>query len=238
MQYRKTQSSDRDLVTFGLDSGDMGFMTRVQVSSPEDAALGLRERKKLRTQMELQDAALRLFAERGFDHVTADDIAAAVEVSKTTFYRYFESKEDVLLGDPAEGIAKMRNALAARPADEPVIDAVCNAVKDLAQQYAIDREKALLRRRLGQVTPSVAARNLERQAAWEQTVADFVLAREHDLPNPELMARVIAANIMATTRTTVEYWLDSDGTAPIADLIDDALAVFTVAVPKTGDARA
>lgn len=209
----------------------MGFVSRVPVAGTEDATLSLRERKKLRTQTELQDAALALFAEHGFDHVTADDIAAAVEVSKTTFYRYFESKEDVLLGDPAEGIAKMRGALAARPADEPVIDAVCNAVKDLAQQYAIDRETAQLRRRIGQATPSVAARNLERQAAWEQTVVDFVLAREHDLPNPELMARVIAASILATTRTTVEYWLDSDGSQPIAKLIDDALAVFTIAVP-------
>lgn len=208
-------------------------MARTPAVPAGEHPLGLRERKKLRTQQDLQDAALALFAERGFDQVTADDIAAAVEVSKTTFYRYFESKEDVLLGDPAEGIAKMRDALAARPADEPVVDAVCNAVKQLAQQYVIDREVALLRRRIGQATPSVAARNLERQAAWEQTVVDFVLAREHGLPKPDLMARVIAASILATTRTTVEYWLDSDGSEAIADLIDAALAVFTI-IPGTG----
>src|SRR5215203_7422148 len=90
--------------------------------------LGLRERKKLRTEADLRAATLRLAIERGFDHVTIDDIAAEVEVSKTTFYRYFESKEDALLGKSTEKADGLARALAAQPDHLPALAAVRAAV--------------------------------------------------------------------------------------------------------------
>src|SRR3981081_1060809 len=101
-------------------------------------AQGPRERKKLRTQQQLQQAALELFLKHGFDNVTTDDIAAAVEVSKTTFYRYFESKEDVLLGNFAERVAEIRQSFENRPLDEPVFDAVRHAISSLVNHYDCD----------------------------------------------------------------------------------------------------
>src|ERR1700736_5461763 len=111
-------------------------------------ALGLRERKKLRTEQQLQQAALELFLEHGFDNVTTDDIAAAVEVSKTTFYRYFESKEDVLLGNTAERLASVRQALEDRPIDEPVMVAVRHAMTSVVSQYDQAPGAALLKARV------------------------------------------------------------------------------------------
>jgi AcrR family transcriptional regulator len=193
--------------------------------------LGLRERKKLRTQHQLKQAALDLFLEHGFDNVTTDDIAAAVEVSKTTFYRYFDSKEDVLLGNPEERLAAVRLALEQRPIDEPVLAAVRHAMTTMVSEY--DRDSALLKARVIRDSPSVMARNLEQQAAWEHVLAEFVCSRLPDSPKRELQSRVIAANVIASLRATVDYWLDTQGRDELADLVDDVLGTLIQPTPAT-----
>jgi AcrR family transcriptional regulator len=189
--------------------------------------LGLRERKKLRTHQQLQQAALELFLEHGFDNVTTDDIAAAVEVSKTTFYRYFESKEDVLLGNSAERLTSIRQAFDQRPIDEPVLAAVRHAMTSLVSQYDQARDTTLLKGRVMRSSASLRARNLEQQAAWESVVADFVRSRLPDSSERELHSRVIAANVIASLRATVDYWLDTEGRDQLAGLVDDVLGTLT-----------
>jgi AcrR family transcriptional regulator len=186
-------------------------------------AVGLRERKKLRTVQQLRQAALELFVARGFDNVTTDDIAAAVDVSKTTFYRYFESKEDVLLGNTAERLAAIRQAFEDRPADEPVLVTVRHAITSLVSHYDQTRDAALLKARVMRDSPSVRARNLEQQAAWESVVADFVRSRIPESSERELRSRVIAATVIASLRATVDYWVDTEGRDQLAGLVDDVL---------------
>ena len=91
---------------------------------PVDTSVGLRERKKLRTRADLSDAAFRLFAERGFDETTIEDIVEQVEVSPRTFFRYFDSKEDVVIGFFDDLGLELRAMLAARPPEEPSFTAL------------------------------------------------------------------------------------------------------------------
>ncbi|HEV8683242.1 MAG TPA: TetR family transcriptional regulator, partial [Actinomycetota bacterium] len=97
--------------------------------------VGLRERKKLRTRAQLTDAALRLFTERGFDGTTIDDIVEAVEVSPRTFFRYFDSKEDVVIGFFDDMGEELRAMLAARPQREPPFTAVRRSLGSLIGLY-------------------------------------------------------------------------------------------------------
>src|SRR6476620_11232243 len=91
------------------------------VEIDEDGPLGLRERKKAMTRLALEDAALELFATKGFDNTTVDEIADACNVSRRTFFRYFATKEDIFSGDKDEHDTQMFEMIAARPADEPAL---------------------------------------------------------------------------------------------------------------------
>lgn len=85
---------------------------------------GLRERKKAETRAALSDAALRLAVERGIDAVTADAIADAAGVSVRTFHNYFASKDEAILEPFRDVLGRAVDALRARPADEPILDAL------------------------------------------------------------------------------------------------------------------
>src|SRR4029450_2504217 len=102
---------------------------------PVDTPIGLRERKKLRTRAELSDAAFRLLAERGFDETTIEDIVEQVEVSPRTFFRYFDSKEDVVIGFFDDLGLELRSMLAARPPEEASFTALRGALGSLIDLY-------------------------------------------------------------------------------------------------------
>src|ERR1700746_2900542 len=114
----------------------------------ERSRTGLGESRRRLTAAELEAAALRLFGERGFDAVTVDDIAAEADVSRRTFFRYFASKEDVLLADHIVQLKRLREARAARPADEPVLTALRNALLSMTGDFEDRKEMVILRGRI------------------------------------------------------------------------------------------
>jgi len=187
--------------------------------------VGLREQKKRQTQRELQRAALDLVAARGFDHVTIDDIAAAADVSKTTFYRYFATKEDVLLGNRAEKLELLRIVLAAQPADAPPLEAVRAAVREVAQQYQHDRRQLLALAKITRVTPSVAARTLEYDATSEDLLREYFARHDPDGAT-SLRPWLRAARVVATLRAARDYWLMQRAAVALPDVVDDALGIL------------
>lgn len=135
---------------------------------------GLRERHRQRTHNQLEEIALRLFDERGYDAVTIDDIAAAADVSRRTFFRYFSGKEEVLFADQPERAEQLRRALAARPRHEPPLTALRNALMSLSAEYELDREKLLRRARIMAGTPALLARSQAQQRTGEQIVGELM----------------------------------------------------------------
>jgi AcrR family transcriptional regulator len=167
---------------------------------------GLRERKKIQTRLALARAAMSLFEERGYDATTVDDIAAAANVSRRTFFRYFPSKEDVFIVDPGGKLEALHVALAHGPADEPTIAALRRGVTALVSTY-FEPDLVRAEARVAYREPAVAAAALAYQVRWEESLArevavDLGVDVDRD-PRP----RIVAHTTVAVLRAGVAAWL-------------------------------
>ncbi|HVT78292.1 MAG TPA: TetR family transcriptional regulator, partial [Acidimicrobiales bacterium] len=131
---------------------------------------GLRERKKEQTRDAMFHAALSLFAARGFDHVTVEEIAAACDVSPRTFFRYFASKEDVLFAEGDSVCARLVSLIGQQDTKLTAFEALEAGMLDVASDYAGQREMLELRRAVVEQTPSLRTRSAERQQGWEAEI--------------------------------------------------------------------
>jgi AcrR family transcriptional regulator len=196
---------------------------------------GLRERHRKRTAADLEEAALRLFGERGFDAVTIDDIAAAADVSRRTFFRYFASKEDVILSDHPKRLDELQAALDRRPADEPALAALRHAVMSLADTYSGARDHMLRRFSLMTATPALEARSLCLQRNWETSVTEMLAGRMGVDPAADLRPGVVAATTMAAMRVATAHWLANGGRGELPVIVAAALDLLDGGLQAAGD---
>ena len=180
---------------------------------------GLRERKKQQRRAAIQAEALRLFAEQGYDATTCEQIAAGADVSPATFFRYFTTKEDVVLQDDYDAL--LTASLHERPLDEPPVVAVRRALASaFAQLYLTDEDPIRARTQLILSVPALRARMYEQVRDAETTLAGELGARSGTDPG-DLRVRVVAAALAAALTTAVESWAKQGGELPVR--IDEAL---------------
>ncbi|GAB3384359.1 TetR/AcrR family transcriptional regulator [Amycolatopsis echigonensis] len=173
------------------------------------APLGLRERKKRAARRALADAALRIALERGLDQLRVEDIASEVGVSPRTFNNYFSSKEEAVCAFIVERQERVREALLARPADEPLWDAVVNAsLTRFAEEDRPNRED-VRRVRAMMKNGGLFGEMLRAYATVERVLADAIAERAGDHANP-LHARLMAGIVQNASRIAFETWLNSD----------------------------
>lgn len=180
---------------------------------PEAADPGLRERKKRRTRAALVDAALRLFAERGYDRTTVADIAAEADVSPRTFFAYFRTKDDVLFVDTDDRIATFRTVLAqAAPGDRP-IDVLRRACEQILAAGLLDVDHGPVAAKLSLMMnhPGLQASALRRALAAERALTDGLRAEFPDV-DPREHAALVGAALGALI--TVALRAAADGTPP------------------------
>ena len=187
--------------------------------------LGRRERKKLATRQALSEAAMRLVLERGFDHVTVETISEAADVSTRTFFNYFSSKEEAVLGD-APDPAAVRQAILERPATEAPLEAACNVLRGLALELSQRREEMLLREQLVYRHPTLFAKHLSAYAGFEHALGDAIAERLGRFGGDadELYPRVVAAAVTAATKAAVQHWMQDAGRVPLSDVVASAFA--------------
>jgi AcrR family transcriptional regulator len=185
---------------------------------------GRRERKKLATRQALQDVALWLVAERGLDQVTVEDISEAADVATRTFFNYFSSKEEALLGNLPEKVATVQRMVVDRPAGETPLEAVCQVLRIMTLRLAERREERLLRQQVTERHPGLLARQLGEYASFEQALAAAVAERLGAGRADALYCRVVAAVAVAAARSAVSTWMAGKGRRPLAGMVDAAFA--------------
>jgi len=188
---------------------------------------GLRERKKRETRLALARAAVRLFEERGYGATTVDDIAAAANVSRRTFFRYFAGKDEVLIVDPAGKLEALHVALADGPPDEPTIAALRRGIRALAAAY-YDPELVRAEARLSDLEPVMAAAALAYQVRWEEALAREVATDLGVDIDADPRPRIVAHAVVAILRAAVATWLAAGAEG---DPVDAVVATFDRSVP-------
>jgi AcrR family transcriptional regulator len=169
--------------------------------------VGRRDRKKNETRQALRDAAHRLFAEKGFSQTTIDDIAAAADVSRRTFFRYYDSKDDLLRSDVSDLLPVMLAALRARPAAEPPFAAILASLRTL---IGPDGPPAVAQSLADPLVGFRARLSLIRMLSqWEGGIADTLIARSGiDSPSEEdrLRATVTACAATSALRAAAQVY--------------------------------
>lgn len=184
--------------------------------------ISLRERKKARTREALVEAALRLFAERGFEATTVADIAEAAEVSPRTFFTYFPSKEDVLFARRQDRIERIRDALAKRAPDESFLDALRRAAHDIIADPSFRTDEQRIHMQLIASHPDLAARALRDLLVAEQEVA-AAIAADLGVDQTDPRPQVAAAAAVNALRGAFAAWYLSGASGDPQPAFDQAL---------------
>jgi AcrR family transcriptional regulator len=190
------------------------------------AAPGLRERKKQRTRETIIEAAMALFAERGFDQTTIADIAARADIAPRTFFGYFAAKEDVVFHDFDDTHRRFEQRLADRPGDETTVDALRAVIAELVAELDFEDPAERLRRAVIAATPALQARDRALMGEFEQTLAASV-ARDLGVPAASVRPRMVAAAAVAALTVLESCYQDpSDpGKEPLVPAEGEPMAI-------------
>jgi AcrR family transcriptional regulator len=185
---------------------------------------GLRARKKEQVRTTIQREAIRLFREQGYDETTIEQIAEAAGVSPATYYRYYTSKEDVIVTDEYDPI--IIQSLVDRPADEPLIDAVRAVMGGVLVEY-FDRDRDLIvaRHEMRMKTPTLqAAFHAEHERAMELFAA--LIARHLRRSPSDLDVRIACGALGGAMQEAIGLWFEQGakgGPERIREILNHAI---------------
>ncbi|MEW9532339.1 TetR family transcriptional regulator [Microbispora sp. NPDC049125] len=198
---------------------------------------GLRERKKLETRIALGWAAIRLTVERGFDAVRVEDIAAEAGVSPRTFNNYFSSKAEAVAARHLDRARMIAEELRARPASEPLWEAVANAVMarfGLTQETrgaGTSDQQWITGLRLMMTEPALQGEFMKAGALAEFELAAAVAERTGTDVERDLYPRLVAGAVWAAITVVTDHWLHADPPVAIVPLLRDALHQLAAGLP-------
>jgi AcrR family transcriptional regulator len=183
------------------------------------------QRSRQAAYAEITRTAMQLFLDQGFEQTTIDQIAATAGISRRSFFRYFGTKEDIVLGDLAKQGEFMRDALEKVPLAVEPWDALRQALHAV-DALVIEPGVTLKIARMMYGTPSLRSRSIEKHLHWQSLILPNIRRRlglsEDDTSNPAPAA--IVASAIACLDVAGELWTSGDGTGDLAEFYDRAVA--------------
>ena len=199
----------------------------------------LRERKKLATRRALRQASLDLVAERGFAHVTVEDIAEAADVSPRTFFNYFPSKEAALFGADPGRTEALRLRLIQQSPGESALEALRIVLMDEARarteelrELGGEPASQLQRMKASRLDPQLAAARAAHMAMVETVVADALAERLGTDPAKDPYPLLLSMAAMGLMRAALSFWATSGGVVPLEQLVDGASRALADGLPE------
>ena len=193
---------------------------------------GLRERKKRATRQALGEAALRLATERGLEHLTVEEISEAAGVSTRTFFNYFPSKEEAIIGDaplitgPGDDVPLIRDG-------ESVLDGLHRVVRAAAAGHASRRDEVRLRWQLLERYPALVPRMYARIAGFERSLASAVAAHS-GISSGDAYPQLMAAVASTATRVAMRRWCTDQGDRTLEHHLDEMFSLLKAGHSRDG----
>jgi AcrR family transcriptional regulator len=191
---------------------------------------GRRDRKKQATRSALRNAALELVAERGFAHVTVEDIAEAADVSTRTFFNYFPSKESAVIGAEPERIEELRTSLLARPLSESAPEAIrwvtieyAATIDEEFDDLGEGREAWFRRFSILREDPDLLGAYGGHITEVERSLVGALAERLGKDPAHDPYPALVTATVFAAARVAALYWSANGGVDSLARLTGAAI---------------
>jgi mycofactocin system transcriptional regulator len=180
------------------------------VPSLQDLSSPLRGRPPTTTRADVARVALELFAAKGYEQTTVDEIAAAAGVGRRTLFRYYASKPDIVWGDFSLVIGALRGQLAAAPAGARWFGALRGAIVASNRYDAAELDTLRIRMRLIGSVPALESHSLRRYEQWRGVVSEFVAERRGEHPH-DLIPRLVSASALGTAMAAFAWWAEHGG---------------------------
>ncbi|MFF3498893.1 TetR/AcrR family transcriptional regulator [Streptomyces sp. NPDC003247] len=203
---------------------------RSPLTSADRPQPGLRERKKIKTREAIRAATYALVEEQGYDATTIEQIAERAEVSPSTVFRYFPTKEDIVLTDEYDPV--LLEEVRSRPADEPWPDTIRSVLREAVRTGVdADLEVARLRTRLMVEVPAVRSRMMESMSVTGRLLCTAIGERTGRDPD-SLEVRVYAMALIGGLMETSLYWAEKGHQDDFTSLVDRTLLVLQHGLPR------
>ncbi|WP_344365158.1 TetR family transcriptional regulator [Streptomyces gobitricini] len=198
--------------------------------APESATGGRAAAQRLKMRRELAAAAMELFATKGYEATTVDEIAAAAGVARRTFFRHFRSKEEAIFPDHDDTLVRAEAVLNAAPAHEHPLDTVCRGIKEVMKMYAASPAVSVERYRLTREVPTLREREIASVARYERLFTRYLLGHfderdHHDGNDDPLLAEVAASAVVTAHNHVLRRWLRAGGQGDVESQLDHAFAI-------------